>query len=430
MLLNDNCLEMDFLRIPDNTKYWFVRAGSKAEFFQDFNYNNYIAIGDNEIKLTKLKAIDNKYLVTDGAIRQQYKNIFNEKYISLFEKSTRYNSMSKSEQADEIEKIKRSSTIAANKTALFIENMSIGDYILVPYKRSELFLLGIVISDVFDAPIDHTYFGNDSEYSICDYEKKRRIIWLKEISLSELPESLYWIQTGHKAIFDITKNADDINPIISSQYIYKDLLNLRVNVGTQKKVNSRTWLNYQSLINNSVGEQAENLYQKNKVQSPGHTVLQVVIENWEPIAIVGAALFFEPDIEVKGFKFKWHGPLSFLVPGSKKRKERSERMADIELELKEEELKEKKITNGINELEWEKQKKAVQEIIGKDTLLETSEVSKGVKDNLYVPTSDEQEAIQQMKISQKSLGSVVPLERQTDILNLVNSQPSKGIKRE
>lgn len=428
MQLNENFLEMDFLNIPDDTKYWFVRAGSKAEFFQDFNYNNYIAIGDNEIKLNELKAIENKYRVTDEAIRQQYKNKFNEKYVSLFEKSTRYNSMSKSEQAEEIEKIRRSSTIAANKTALFIENMNIGDYILVPYKRSELFLLGIVISDVFDDPIDHAYFGKDFEYSICDYEKKRRIVWLKEIALSELPESLLWIQTGHKAIFDITKNANDINPIISSQYIYKGLLNLRVDVGTHEKINSRTWLNYQSLINNSVGEQAENLFQKNKVQSQGHTLLQVVMDNWEPIAIVGAALFFEPDIDVKGIKFKWHGPLSFLVPGSKKRRENAEKIAALDVELKEEELKSVKLDNGLKEVELEEKKNSLQEAVGKQSLFETTEVSTGIRHELYIPAKNEQEAKQQMKISQKSLGSVVSLEKQTEILNLVNSQPSEKDK--
>ena len=67
--------------------------------------------------------------------------------------------------------------------------------------------MGIVLSDTFDGPIDHEYLGKDLEYPISDYEKKRRVLWIKEIDQDELPESLLWIQTGQRAIFDISKNA-------------------------------------------------------------------------------------------------------------------------------------------------------------------------------------------------------------------------------
>lgn len=48
----------NILNIPANTKYWFVRAGSQAEYYQDFMLNNYIAIGDNVVSLEDLYCID------------------------------------------------------------------------------------------------------------------------------------------------------------------------------------------------------------------------------------------------------------------------------------------------------------------------------------------------------------------------------------
>ena len=249
MHIKDGVVETDFLVIPDDTKYWFVRASSKAEYYQDFKTNNFIAIGDNEVKLDRLLSIPQKFQVSPSALKEEYKRIFNEKYLSLLLDSTKYKNLQKSEQADALEKTKRSSSISATKTFSFVEEMEIGDYVLVPYKKSDVFLMGIVLSDAFDAPIDHEYLGKDLEYAISDYEKKRRVLWIKEIDQNELPESLLWIQTGQRAIFDISKNANEINPVISNEYIYKGNVHIRVHVGTHKKVSSSTWLQYQLLIN-------------------------------------------------------------------------------------------------------------------------------------------------------------------------------------
>ena len=422
MIINENVIEADFLIIPDDTKYWFVRAGSKAEFYYDFKYNNFIAIGDNEIKLKNLNGIPDRFRALNSTLKLEYKRLFNEEYLNSLMDSQKYKDLQKSEQSDEIEKVKRSSSISSSKTFSFVEEMDIGDYILVPYKSSDVFLIGIVISDVFDHQVEHEYLGIDQQYPISDYEKKRRILWIKEIGQKELPEKLMWIQNGHRAIFDITSSADDINPLLSTEFIYKGNASVRVNVGTENKVSSSTWLQYQIVINQNAQGQADEVFQKNKVQSVGHTILEMAIDNPEILIIIGASLFHEMDFNVYGIKFKTHGPLSFLIPGSKKKRENENRNNELDLEKKEEEVKSLKLNNNAIEINNKKETILLEELKKRSDLTNRTAEDIKITDVSISKNPEQQEALNNMKISQKSIGTEISPERQKVIQNLVKTE--------
>lgn len=279
--------------------------------------------------------------------------------------------------------------------------------------------MGIVLSDAFDAPIDHEYLGKDLEYAISDYDKKRRVLWIKEIDQNELPESLLWIQTGQRAIFDITKNANEINPVISNEYIYKGNAHVRVHVGTHQKVSSSTWLQYQLVINQNAMGQADDIYQKNKVQSEGHTILEVVQANWDTLSVVGAALFSEIETEIKGLKFKTHGPLTFLVPGSKARRNLERKKMELDLRKQEAEIQGLELDNRSKEIQNEKEQLALEEIKNRSELFIQTEIFRA--ENLSVSKSQEQQdALKNMKISQKIIGDEISPKKQVVTQNLSN----------
>lgn len=71
------------LKIQDNASYWFLRAASGAAYFDDFQYNNFVAIGDNDVDLNSLLSIQNQYKVTDEILLDKYKNIFFEKKLEI-----------------------------------------------------------------------------------------------------------------------------------------------------------------------------------------------------------------------------------------------------------------------------------------------------------------------------------------------------------
>ena len=79
------------LSIPDNTKYWLVRANSKAVFFNDFKYNNFIAIGDNYVKLSDLNRIPSVLRTTSDLLKNQYKEIFFNRNIKFHEEFSNNN---------------------------------------------------------------------------------------------------------------------------------------------------------------------------------------------------------------------------------------------------------------------------------------------------------------------------------------------------
>lgn len=421
MKIENKLLEIDFLTISDHTKYWFVRAGQRAEFYDDFRINNFISIGHNSVDMETLSSIENKFKISLDILKDRYKVIFNNTYTDKLKETDDFKKMETTEQERELEKTRRSSTIAANKTFSFIEEMDIGDYVFVPNKGTSSFLIGIVISDITTNDIKRKFLDKENEYVFSNYIKKRRVAWVKTLPVKELPEKLLWIQNAHKAVFDITNNANDINPLLSNEYIYKGKAHLKINVESQKSINSATWLQYQLLVNKAAGNRAHELYQKPNVQSPGQIIIETVINNWEIIVITGAVLFGEVDIDIMGVKFKTHGPLSFLVPGAKKRKERQQFNNDLDDKKKNEELKGLVLDNELKELNNQKEALSLNKLLNEQTeLINRSENIVPINGNEIVsPTSDEQTAIRDMQLSQRTSGSDISPETQRENLNPV-----------
>ncbi|MEH1648174.1 hypothetical protein AAHB41_08915 [Pediococcus pentosaceus] len=350
----------NLLKIPDNTQYWFVRSGSNAEYFEDFAYNNYIAIGDSNITLEKLKTIEPKYRATPDILQEKYKNIFQESFISDYNEKNKKEEIEPDERKKDIINLTRSASISAVKAYDFIEQMKIGDIILVPNNGSSLFRIGVITTDSFSHKVNHIFIPTTddatvSSYSYADYDKKRRIAWIKEITVKDLPEKLLWIKYGHKAIFNITENAESINPLISSNYFYKDHFYTRIGVGTPKPISSTEWFNLQKVIVDAAPDIADQVFQKHKVESVGQIVIQTVSEHWDDILWICAFLFGSADANIKGREFHINGLLTNFYPSVREQKRHQKVMN--EHEERSADLSEKKLEQEVRLKELEVQKK-------------------------------------------------------------------------
>ena len=128
------------LKISSKANYWLVRAGNKAEFYDDFQYNNFIAVGNNEILLSDLQEIDSYSRISDDILEQQYKSIFFESFFSEYNKDESNKNKDKATRQADLTSLRRSSGIAASKVFNFVEKMSIGDFIMLPNQGSTKFL--------------------------------------------------------------------------------------------------------------------------------------------------------------------------------------------------------------------------------------------------------------------------------------------------
>lgn len=398
------------LSIPDNTKYWLVRANSKAVFFNDFKYNNFIAIGDNYVKLSDLNRIPSVLRTTSDLLKNQYKEIFFNRNIKFHEEFSNNNL-----EENELKKIKRSSSIAASKAYKFIEKMQIGDVVIVPNERSSYFLLGIIISGPFDDDIHHVKLestldiSDDVGYQISSFEKKRRVFWIKEFSHNELPRKLSWIFKTRQTIYELTHFANEINPLLSLTYFYKDNFYTRINVTSKKPLSTDDFFNLQKTIRElSLQKSKSDIFQKIDIQSPGFISLNTILENWQVIMVIIGSLFGNVDIDVAGFKMHVKGIIPYFLG-----REHQKTMELLEENIKEEEVRSKRDDNTLKELQIKK---------------EQLQLKKELKATLDFKKEYRQDkAIAKLDLTNSEAGNVIPIENQMD--NLMSSRDKLSQKK-
>lgn len=111
LLLNQDKI----LNISNDSQYWLVRAGNNAEFYEDFQYNNFIAVGNNNISLSDLKNINSYYRVNEDILENQYKEIFFKNFLSNYNSNENNKNKDRLTRQNELASLKRSSSIAASK---------------------------------------------------------------------------------------------------------------------------------------------------------------------------------------------------------------------------------------------------------------------------------------------------------------------------
>lgn len=414
MIENDN-----LLIIPDNTQYWFVRAGSKAEYFDDFAYNNYIAIGDNNIALGTLQNIELKYRATPDILKQRYKKIFKDSFINEYKENNDTKNMDEQDIKKDMANITRSASISAIKTYDFIEKMKIGDIILIPNNGSSNFRIGIITSNPFSDPIKHIFIPSDNDatiasYTYSNYDKKRRVAWIKDITEKDLPDKLLWIKSAHKAIFDVTNNAQSINPLIATYYFYKNSFYARIGVGTPNPISSTQWLAFQQVIVETTTDIADKVFQKHKVESIGQIILQTTAEHWDDILAVCIVLFGQVSTSIKGKEFHINGLLTNFYPSFREQKRHEKIMHKHEEEKAKLLIDGLKKDNTLKDLEIkERENKLIEQLTVKKTKKALLEHTK----NDYSLNDSQKKILDSINLSDDPVGNEIPSKMQENNLN-------------
>lgn len=334
---NSVVLEENILDIPAETHYWFVRANSRAEYYEDFKTNNYISSDANGVPFLDLMKISTAIRASDDALKDAYKTVFNNHDIKKYNDNPRNQQKTKEKQKEERTTELTKSSRRASKIRHFVEDMAIGDIVIVPSLRANFFLLGIIISDVFDTDINHIGCIDDEgrqKYPTSDFDFKRRVFWIKEVGKSSFPDKLSWIKTAHQSLFDVTaEGADVINPLLAPVYRYKGKVYTRIGVNTNEKVKAADWLKYQTVVIQLAEKDPDAIYQKTKVQSMGDVLLFVEQHKIEIGLLVYAALFGEISFERFGFKIHQKGLLRYFLPENKKQTKLDNNKQQAEINL-------------------------------------------------------------------------------------------------
>jgi predicted Mrr-cat superfamily restriction endonuclease len=319
--------EYDILDIPSDTKYWFIRANSRAEYYDDFLKNNYIAVDANLIQLSTLLDIPQTLRSSNDALKDRYKQLFQDNALELFNKRAEAEKMSDTIRKKEKAAALKRSSYRARIVYHFVEDINIGDFVVIPYYRATKFLIGTIVSNCFENEIDHVEDldeNGESNYAISSFNLKRRVLWIKELPKNKFPDKLSWIESAHQSIFNITKFGNDLNPYIAPIYHYKEKTYARIGVNTEEKISSSSWLDYQLTLKNILGDDLDKVFQKQYVQSPGQIVL-FVEQHWWLIPIIWSCLFGDVKYSNMGFEGRFQGVFKYFSKDGKR-----ERKLDLE----------------------------------------------------------------------------------------------------
>lgn len=309
---------LNIIDIPSSTSYWFVRANSQAQYYTDFQLNNYVATDSNGLSVKPLLEIPSTIRASEDALIESYKSVFQTHDLAKFDESVKQSKLTPAELKKARTKALTRSSNRAKKAFNFIENMNIGDFVIVPYKSSGYFLIGVVVSDVFDHPIEHIEMldeEGENEYDVSPFTLKRSVLWIKELPRDKFPDKLSWIKTAHQSIFDITGYANDLNPYISPIYRYKKKVYCRIGVNTTDSISASDWLDYQIALRDIVQDNLNNVYQKQKVQSPGDIILYVEQNFWWLLPLILGCLFGDVSFTHGDFKVNFQGVFRYFSKG-------------------------------------------------------------------------------------------------------------------
>lgn len=419
--------QYNVLDIPSNTKYWFIRANSKAQYYEDFKLNNYIAVDSNSLSLKRLLDIPETLRSSKDAVKEEYKQYFQENDLKIFEQRIKKEDLSETiKKKEKTAELKRSAN-RANRVFNFVEEIKIGDFVVIPYKSAERFLIGTVISDCFEKDIEHIEDldeNNESTYPISDFEFKRRILWIKEIPKNKFPDKLAWIENAHQSLFNITKYGNEINPCITPIYKYKEKIYARMGVNTTSFISSSSWLEYQLTMKSIVGENLDNVFQKQYVQSPGQIILYVEENLYWLLPLILSCLFGNVKFGHGDFEVRFQGVFRFFSKSGKRERQldleekeakinnvNADTLAKLNSQSEESKELEKKIIESVSDSIDSKKKE-------KETKIRFSE--KISKKEIDYPKSmenvDNSNIKKKFKLSNEDIGSVIQYESQKDNL--------------
>lgn len=244
-------------KIKEGTNYWIVRSGVEGKYFNQFYYDNCIALGWDKI--------NNINLIKELKSVETLKNIVKKEY---------------SDELNEINNLKKSNINRkvgdiANKIYKFINELKVGDIIVTPGKDE--ILIGEVTSDAFLVCNKYNKLSIDKESErIGELNKARSVKWLKRINRDELEPNLRLILRVYHGIAHINNEQviTEINRTIYNFYITNNEGHTIYRINSQESIDFSKYANFINHIN-GIYElikddfKDEKMTIKTNVQSPG-----------------------------------------------------------------------------------------------------------------------------------------------------------------
>lgn len=302
---------LKILEIPKETKYWLVRAG-RGEEYEDFKQSSSIGIQYNQISLENLIQLEkisiNVPELTPSRRKRKSETIekeYNKKKKDLYTSLVLRNIRPKPS--------KNGASQIGSRLQNFYNKMNIGDIVIVPYRSSRKFLIGIISSEMYELTDDeYLELKNKVELnsigqkiSVC--KKRRKITWVNEVNREWINPKLLYTVNMHQSVIDITDYGKYIDGLLSPMYIKDNKIHTVLQVTTNEEVSLKSWQAFYSFL--TVIYKKEKISIKNRVESPG---IIEIIEQVKPtlgyisiFSLITYGLFGNPK--------NWKGVIPWII---------------------------------------------------------------------------------------------------------------------
>lgn len=232
------------------SNYWLVRTMSGA-FYNEYTLNDFIAIGWNQFSdLDRIKKA-NTNSEEEDKIKKEIKEwaVANGEFES--QPGRAYGQISK-----------------------FVNDMKIGDIILIPSEGSAHIAFGVITSNAFIEEIEPSRIAAGN----CDFIKRRQVQWVKKVPHNKLDPYLYALLNSRIALTNANAYAQYIDRTLHKFYIKGDYAHLILDVNKKEEIPvtsligvMNSTLNLIDLYNDTFGEELDkdSIQIKLNVQSPG-----------------------------------------------------------------------------------------------------------------------------------------------------------------
>lgn len=233
--------------------YYLISSGKKKDLQNPFVTKGIIGIGWDKIKLEDIKNLNKEEL--KEKVEQEYK------YLRKF-------------YSDE-KGFKTYSSFTTNKLLKFVNEIKLGDIIVLKDRGSNQIYFGKIISEAMEYSEEDLYI--DEVTGTCN--KIRKVKWLKKVSRENISSELKLAFNSRHALssIKIEKVKEEINRNIFSYFYRGENLHIVFKVTSTADISQESFKNFQDYIsnlkldclNNNQNNIEDKLNIKANVQSPG-----------------------------------------------------------------------------------------------------------------------------------------------------------------
>lgn len=212
-----------FVQISEERNYWLVRTKG-GELYDQFVAGDYIAIGWNEFSdLEKIKRAKDDSQVRD-ALKKEIGSVKN----------------------DDGEPEEKQPGRVLNQILRFVNDLKVGDVVLIPSVNSQLIEFGIIESEAY---VEGKEFFNIDDGE-CDFLKRRKVKWVHRNKRHDLDPYLHSLFNSQHTISNANDYAHYIDRTLHRLYIKGNQAHLIIEVKKKEEISG---IDFACLISEVVG---------------------------------------------------------------------------------------------------------------------------------------------------------------------------------